>query len=231
MSSSQFTERFLAGPRGAIPFLEEQLALLVRLAGGGRAPRRFLDLGCGDGLLGAVLLDAFPEAEGFLLDRSQLMLGEAGMALAPFGGRANLLHADFSDPSWCLQLPAGGFDLIVSGFTFHHYPDSEKRTLYGELFQLLEPGGLFLNLDRVAAASGWTAELWDQQVIEALHRQSGGLRSREAVEAGYRGRSDVGERSPAPVEAQCAWLRETGFHDVECFFKYLELALFGGRRP
>jgi len=33
------------------------------------------------------------------------------------------------------------------------------------------------------------------------------------------------------VEAQCAWLGEIGFADVDCFFRILELALFGGRKP
>jgi len=32
----------------------------------------------------------------------------------------------------------------------------------------------------------------------------------------------------ALVEDQCRWLRETGFQDVDCFWKYFELAIFGG---
>jgi acyl-coenzyme A thioesterase PaaI-like protein len=35
----------------------------------------------------------------------------------------------------------------------------------------------------------------------------------------------------APVEAQCRWLTEVGFADVDCHFRALELALFGGVRP
>jgi len=31
-----------------------------------------------------------------------------------------------------------------------------------------------------------------------------------------------------PVEEQCRWLREIGFRDVDCFWKYFELAIFGG---
>ena len=27
---------------------------------------------------------------------------------------------------------------------------------------------------------------------------------------------------------QCRWLREIGFQDVDCFWKYFELAIFGG---
>ncbi len=35
----------------------------------------------------------------------------------------------------------------------------------------------------------------------------------------------------ASVEAQCEWMREIGYRDVDCFFKIFELAVFGGRRP
>ena len=30
------------------------------------------------------------------------------------------------------------------------------------------------------------------------------------------------------VETQCQWLREIGFQDVDCYFKILEIAIFGG---
>jgi hypothetical protein len=33
------------------------------------------------------------------------------------------------------------------------------------------------------------------------------------------------------VEEQCRWLKEIGFVEVDCWFKVLELALFGGRKP
>jgi tRNA (cmo5U34)-methyltransferase len=35
----------------------------------------------------------------------------------------------------------------------------------------------------------------------------------------------------APVWAQLEWLRQIGFVDVDCYFKYLELTFFAGFRP
>jgi tRNA (cmo5U34)-methyltransferase len=34
-----------------------------------------------------------------------------------------------------------------------------------------------------------------------------------------------------PVELQCAWLPDCGFEDIDCYFKAVELAIFGGLRP
>lgn len=36
---------------------------------------------------------------------------------------------------------------------------------------------------------------------------------------------------PARLEDQLMWLREAGFDDVDCFWKWMELSLAGGRRP
>jgi len=35
---------------------------------------------------------------------------------------------------------------------------------------------------------------------------------------------------PSPMAEQIIWLQEFGFVDVECFWKYLNLAIFGGRK-
>ena len=51
---------YLDGVRGAIPLAAEQIDILVRLARAARpAARAILDLGCGDGILGQALCDAY----------------------------------------------------------------------------------------------------------------------------------------------------------------------------
>jgi cyclopropane fatty-acyl-phospholipid synthase-like methyltransferase len=53
-----------------------------------------------------------------------------------------------------LPLPQelGKFDAVVSSLAIHHLTHERKRQLFQEAFNLLNRGGVFCNLDRVAAA-------------------------------------------------------------------------------
>ena len=126
------------------------------------------------------------------------------------------------------------FDAIVSGFSIHHQPDRRKRKLYAELFDLLRPAGLFLNLEHVASPTRWLERAHDDLFIDALHafgQQNGSRNSRAQTAREYHARPDKAANLLAPVERQCAWLRDIGYEDVDCYFKIFELAVFGGRRP
>ncbi len=41
----------------------------------------------------------------------------------------------------------------------------------------------------------------------------------------------LAEDTPASVEDQAAWLEEAGFADVGCHWRYMNFAIFGGRKP
>jgi tRNA (cmo5U34)-methyltransferase len=107
---------------------------------------RVLDLGTGDGrLLGLLRVDR-DEMLAVGTDSSELMLGAA---CTRFAGdeHVELVKHDLAEP-----LPTlGRFDAVVSSFAIHHLEHERKRSLYGEVFDLLEPGGVFANFEHVAS--------------------------------------------------------------------------------
>jgi SAM-dependent methyltransferase len=225
---------FVAERAVRVPESGTQLAVLAHvLRERGRPVRRIVDLGAGDGTLLGALLATFPDAEGTALDFSPTMLDHARARLAPFGSRARVAPADLRVPGWA-ALVDGPVDTVVSGFAIHHLADERKRALYGEILGRLDPGGTFLNLEHVASAGPRAERLFDEALIafHAVARTAAG----EAVDAAalrraHHARPDKADNVLAPVERQCAWLREIGFVDVDVFWKWFELAIFGGDAP
>lgn len=234
--STQLAESYLQGVRGAIPLGAEQLDTILRLVRQGRSQvDNFLDLGCGNGVLGRAIHECYPQASGIFLDFSEMMLQAARNNFDAPLDYISFIQEDFSKSEWTTALSDDApFDLIVSGFAIHHQSDKRKKALYSEIYQLLKPGGLFLNLEHVASRSPWSETAFNDLFIDSLyafHEGQGNGKSREEIAEEFYHRPDKEANMLAPVESQCDWLREIGFTDVECFFKLLEIALFGGMRP
>lgn len=189
----------------AIPHRTEGERVLLDHVSG--TTRRILDLGTGDGRLLALLRVDRPESSGVGIDISDPMLVRARERFAD-DKRVELLHHDLAAP-----LPdIGTFDAIVSCFAIHHLEHERKRWLYGEVFARLEPGGVFANLEHVASPT------------ERLHR-----RFYDAL--GFAADWEDPSNRLMDTESQLSWLREIGFEDVDCYWKWLELALLLGVKP
>jgi tRNA (cmo5U34)-methyltransferase len=185
----------------------------------GAAPH-ILDLGAGTGLLAGHVLDRWPRARLVLLDLSTDMLDRARERFAGRGVRVEIRAGDY------LSEPLGGpYDAVVSALSIHHLPDAGKRLLFRRAFAALRPGGRFADADNVLAPSPALAArdraLWIARVRES------GIEEAELAAALRRTRLDV----LAPLPAQLSWLRRAGFAEVDCSYKWLHFAVFGGRRP
>lgn len=225
---------FLSGVRAAIPFAAEQIELALRLIDqSGMTVERVADLGCGDGILTQAVLTRYPTAQVTAIDFSAPMLEQAKQRLQPFGDRVQLAQADLYSPEWQVALEPP-YDVVLSGFCIHHLPDDRKQALYREIYGLLRSRGYFLNIEHVASPTPWLEHAFNELLVDAIYarqqRQDASL-SREAVARQFVYRPDKEANILAPVETQCAWLRDIGFEQVDCYFKCLELAVFGGIRP
>ncbi len=168
--------------------------------------RRILDLGTGDGRLLALVKLAHPNATAVAIDFSPAMLDAASRRFAGDPSVEVMPH-NLEDP-----LPQlGMFDAVVSSFAIHHLTHERKRSLYAEIYARLNPGGVFCNLEHVASAT--------PQLHEEFLRHIGCTVETE----------DPSNQLLA-LETQLQWLREIGFSDVDCHWKWRELALLTGRR-
>jgi len=170
--------------------------------------RRVLDLGSGDGRLLELVRLAHPGVHAVTIDFSEVMLERlrARFAADPL---VTVQRHDLDDP---LPDSLGRFDAVVSSFAIHHVSHSRKRTLYGEIYRRLEPGGTFCNLEHVASPT------------RPLHEQF-------LAAIGVLPDGDDPSNKLLDVETQLAWLREIGFAHVDCHWKWRELALLAGVAP
>jgi SAM-dependent methyltransferase len=166
---------------------------------------RILDLGSGDGRLLGLLMTKCPAAWGVTLDFSPPML-ERLRERFQGNGRVEVVEHNLEYP-----LPAlGTFDVVVSSFAIHHVPHARKEALYREVWGLLHPGGVFANLEHVSSPSPRV----HQRFLDAL---------------GKRPEDEDRSNKLLDVGTQLRWLREIGFEDVDCYWKWRELALLIGR--
>jgi ubiquinone/menaquinone biosynthesis C-methylase UbiE len=228
--------RFLEGVRGGVPYANDQLEVMLRLLDATGIPiARFLDLGSGSGLLSIAILTRHPEAKATLVDFSEPMMEAARDLLGEDSNLPSFILADLNSSNWVEQV--GGempYDAIVSGFTLHHLSNERKAAIYAELIRLLRPGGMFINVEHVSSASPWVERVWDDAMIDSLttyNEQQRTGQTRGMVAKSYENRPDKNANVLVPVESQLQWLRDAGFSDVDCYFKFFELAVIGGRRP
>ncbi|HMD77518.1 MAG TPA: class I SAM-dependent methyltransferase [Terracidiphilus sp.] len=169
------------------------------------AAKRILDLGSGGGRLLALMKAARPGAQLVGLDFSPTMLEELRKLFAADSSVTIVSH-DFEN-----RLPRmEPFDAVISSFAIHHVSHERKRTLYQEILELLTPDGVFCNLEHVSSQS------------PRLH-------------AGFLKAISCADEDPSnkllDYESQLEWLREIGFVDVDCHWKWRELALLVGIKP
>lgn len=165
---------------------------------------RVLDLGTGDGRLLRLLKSQRPNINAVAIDVSPIMLDSIKRNFAN-DSNIQVIEHDLGN-----SLPnMGYFDAVISSFVIHHLSNERKHSLYEEIYDILKPEGIFCNLDNVASPS-------EKHHIRFLYA------------IGFTPETESKSDNLLSMEKQLGWLKDIGFKDVDCYWKWLEMALLIG---
>lgn len=185
-----------------IPHRKEGESVLLELLPD--STRRILDLGSGNGRLIKLVKKRFPLVHAVAMDFSPHMITELKREFSSEETVLVVKH-DLND-----RLPnLGKFDAIVSSFAIHHLTHLRKKEIYSEIFSILYPGGIFCNLDHISSSSIKLKQYFRKAM------------KRKPVNTEH-------EKRLSNLNVQIRWLKEIGYVDVDCYWKWLEFALLIG---
>jgi SAM-dependent methyltransferase len=174
--------------------------------------KRVLDLGTGNGRLLKMIKIIRPNVEGVGVDISPTMLKAARENFA--GDQSiKVVEHDLNNP--LLKSKLGTFDIIVTSLNIHHLTHKRKHSIYDEIYSLLNQGGIFCNLERIDSPTPSLHEHFLHSVGDTIARFA---------------RDEYSDRLLS-MDTQLWWLKQIGFVDVDCYWKWLELALLIGMKP
>ena len=124
------------------------------------------------------------------------------------------LKTDFED----------SFDIIVSSLSIHHLEDNDKRIIYSKVYELLNDDGIFLNADQVLAPSSENEYIYQKNWWEKI--ETGTLNQDEKDVIIDRMKHD----KPATLENNIIWLKNSGFTNVDVFYKYYNFCVLYGKK-
>lgn len=175
------------------------------------APVRVLDLGCGTGIEIAAILERAPNARIVGIDLSERMLDKLRERYAARMGQITLRRASY------LDLPAyeEGYDYVLAVMTLHHLLPEAKRALYEQIYEVLLPGGAYIEGDYVVTPE-------KERML---------LRRYEVKAAEVRGAAEGSHHIDIPLslETQRRLLAEAGFGETEVIWQEGEAMIYVAR--
>jgi SAM-dependent methyltransferase len=146
---------------------------------GVRNARRFLDIGCGEGVYLLTLLERHRDSIGDgveldpgVADRARQRLQRGGV-----GQRAEVHTGDFN----ALDLPHGTYDLVLLNNNLYYFDEDARGPLFGRILEHLSPRGIlaiqcpFVSDDAVSKLFGMTSTMAAFDAFLQIHDDLAGL--------------------------------------------------------
>ena len=177
-----------------------------------------LDIGAGTGLLSEHVLKNFPNAALTLLDESSEMLSKAQVRLEKY--KPKVVVQAMTDP-----LPSGKFHAVISSLAIHHLADEDKKDLFKRIFDILEPGGVFINGEQILGATPWQQTLYEDTHLDGARALGS---SDDEIQAAI---ERMSYDKCYPLQEQVLWLKDIGFEHADAFFHWFRFAVYAGWKP
>ena len=229
-ANSEFSQNYRDDADIFLPFRSRFIEVSKSLYGhfiSRNSKAKVLDLGCGDGLFIQELSRTFRPAKVTLVDGSEEMIEAAQKRLS---GQTDKYYIQASFQQLLADDPVGGnFDFIYSSLAIHHLSFDEKKRLYAYIYDHLSQGGWFVHYDVVLLPSNelekWYLSFWREWINKHPAKER-----REQLLGIPNQYKDNPDNLPDSLESQLNVLKEIGFCNIDCFYKYGIFSLFGGSK-
>ncbi len=108
-----------------------------------------LDLACGPGAISQRLLARFPKARCIAVDLDPVLLAMGRAVLGDGEGRLTWVETDLNKPEWVQQLGTSQVNAVLSTTALHWLSADALVRVYGQLGQLVTPGGVLMDGDHM----------------------------------------------------------------------------------
>jgi tRNA (cmo5U34)-methyltransferase len=214
----QISKKYDSQRRVLIPCYDDFYGIGVEWLHFNTSTPKILDLGAGTGIFSQFVLEKYPQADITLLDFSEQMLSVARERFK------DIKNVSFQVADMMSFEPQQKYDAVISSLAIHHLTDEDKQKLFKKIHGMLNDGGFFVNAEQVKGTTDYIHSFYTQR---RHHRLENSELSKESVEASYeRNKLD----KCASVSQQLAWLKEAGFNEVDCPFKYYIFAVLWGMK-
>jgi SAM-dependent methyltransferase len=239
-------QRWEAMQDGYIPKRQARFRLMLGYPGLPKNARlNLLDLGCGPGSLSFCALDHFSNAHSVAVDSDPVLLKIGRGVSENLSRRIQFIRADLRKRIFWESLDRK-FDLVLSATALHWLSAGHLSQVYEHVFQVLKPGGWFMNSDHIAHDNPNTQACFRK----ALRSRQKKFFSRSRVDdwEGFwtklraelkntgviktRARQTVweGDDDGQPRQFQISALKASGFSEVKIIWRDLGEAVIAARK-
>jgi len=197
-----------------VPYYHEQHKIILSIIPfADKDEIKVLDLGIGTGVLSKLILTNYPNSAIHGVDISEKMIEMSSKMLANYSNKATFECADIEKADY-----ANDYDAILAGLAIHHLADENKRHFFKMMYNSMKVGGVFIIRDIVKSESKRMNALFRELWIE--------FEKANGADYDKIDKNSDEQDIPTTVNNHILWLKEAGFKDVDCVWKYANFAVF-----